>query len=57
VKGINIGEVRKLQIPLPPRSKQDELAMRLAMVEQSLALSGRETLRGLQTQLLKAVFD
>jgi type I restriction enzyme, S subunit len=26
VKGINIGEVRKLQVPLPPRSEQDRLA-------------------------------
>jgi restriction endonuclease S subunit len=29
VKGINIGELRKLQIPLPPRQVQNEIATKL----------------------------
>jgi type I restriction enzyme S subunit len=32
VKGINIGELRKIQIPLPSRSKQDEIAEKLGAI-------------------------
>jgi type I restriction enzyme, S subunit len=32
VKGINIGELRKLQIPLPPRPKQDAIAEQLGVI-------------------------
>lgn len=32
VKGINIGELRQIQIPLPARSKQDEIAGKLSAI-------------------------
>jgi type I restriction enzyme M protein len=32
VKGINIGELRQIQIPLPSRSKQDEIAGKLSTI-------------------------
>jgi type I restriction enzyme, S subunit len=32
VKGINIGELRQIQIPLPPRPKQDEIAEKLSTI-------------------------
>jgi type I restriction enzyme M protein len=44
VKGINIGEVRKLKLPLPPRWKQDEIAHQLetlAQAQQEILLHGK----------------
>ncbi|MBL9130726.1 MAG: restriction endonuclease subunit S, partial [Verrucomicrobiaceae bacterium] len=31
-KGINIGELRQIQIPLPSRPKQDEIAEKLSTI-------------------------
>lgn len=39
VKGINIGELRKIQIPLPPRKKQDEIAIQLGEIAQAQKVS------------------
>lgn len=35
VKGINIGELRKIQIPLPPRKKQDAFAEQLSSISKA----------------------
>ena len=35
VKGINIGEIRKIQIPLPPRQKQDAIAEQLGEISKA----------------------
>jgi type I restriction enzyme S subunit len=36
VKGINIGEVRKLQIPLPPRREQDGIAAQVQEISKAI---------------------
>lgn len=57
VKGINIGEVRKLQIPLPPRRKQDEIAAQLEalVTAQGSAMKNAEQQRALMTAALETL--
>lgn len=45
VKGINIGELKQIQIPLPPRRKQDEIAEKLSTVslaQQAIAVNSAQ---------------
>ena len=42
VKGINIGDVRKLQVPLPTRSEQEGIARALAFIDECHRANRRE---------------
>jgi restriction endonuclease S subunit len=55
VKGINIGEVRKIQIPLPPKSKQDELASKLELLTEAQSTTAKHN--ELQRILLRAMSE
>ncbi len=54
VQGINIGELRQLQIPLPPRVKQDEIAEKLSTIAkaQTVAFSNSKHQRTLMFTML-----
>jgi type I restriction enzyme S subunit len=53
VKGINIGELRKIQIPLPPRPKQDAIAEQLGEISkaQTAASNMSKQQRGLMASM------
>jgi type I restriction enzyme M protein len=57
VKGINIGEVRKLELPLPPRQKQNEIAAQLEslVTAQDAAAKHAEQLRNLLRSSLETL--
>jgi restriction endonuclease S subunit len=59
VKGINIGELRKIQIPLPTRSKQDAIAEQLSTIVkiQAVASNISKAQRHLMTSILESLFE